>query len=108
MIDRRDFLKIGGLFSVAMLTGIGSVIDMTARSVEMDFNGLSYRGTADGNILVSSDSGKTWSLHTQFGPHLSVSRLYVDLRRRMVAVLNCQGYDFKLALSSDLRTWWTV
>ncbi len=108
MIVRRDFLKISGLFSAAMLVGVGSVAEIAARSVETEFQGLFYRGTSDGKIYTSSDAGKTWSLHTQFGTHLSIQHLYVDFRRRMVAVLNCQGYDFKLALSSDLRTWKTM
>ena len=108
MIVRRDFLKISGLFSAAMLVGVGSVAEIAGRSVETEFNRLFYRGTSDGKIFVSEDAGKTWKLHTQFGTHLSVSDLYVDFRRRMVADLKCQGYDFKLVLSSDLRTWRTM
>ncbi len=108
MMVRRDFLKMTGLFSAAMLLGVGSVAEVVARSAETEFQGLFYRGTSDGKIYVSGDAGKTWNLHTQFGSHLAIPHLYVDFRRRMVAVLNCQGYDFKLALSSDLRTWKTM
>lgn len=108
MIVRRDFLKISGLFSAAVLAGAGSMLEIKARSVEAELHGSYYRGTADGKIFVSEDAGKTWSLHTDLGSHLSVSHLYADFRQRLVAVLDCQGYDFKLALSPDARTWRTM
>ncbi len=108
MIVRRDFLKLSGLFSAAVLAGAGTALEMKARSVEVELRGKYYRGTSDGKIFVSEDAGKTWVLHTQFGSHLSVSHLYVDFRQRLVAVLDCQGYDFKLRMASDLRSWRTM
>lgn len=108
MIVRRDFLKISGLFSAAMLAGAGTAWEIKAKSIEAELRGKHYRGTSDGKILVSEDAGKTWSLHTKFGSDLSISHLYADFRQRLVAVLDCQGYDFKLALSPDFRTWKTM
>src|SRR5512140_3234747 len=108
MIVRRDFLKLSGLFSAAMLVGGGAALELKTRSIETELQGLFYRGTSDGKIYVSQDAGKTWTLHTGFGSHLSISHLYVDFRKRLMAVLDCQGYDFKLALQPDGHTWRTV
>src|SRR5512140_2337295 len=108
MIVRRDFLKISGLFSAAMLAGAGSALEIQAHSIETELHGKFYRGTSDGKIFVSEDAGKSWVLHTDLGSHLSVSHLYADIRQRLVAVMDCQGYDFKLALSPDARTWRTL
>jgi hypothetical protein len=108
-MDRRDFLKIGGVLgAAAMLVGAGSLLEIEAKSVEAELHGKFYRGTSDGKIYVSGDAGKTWKLHTQFGTHLSVSHLYADLHQRLVTVLDCQGYDFRLALLPDARTWRTI
>ncbi len=108
MLVRRDFLKISGLFSAAVIAGAGSALELKAKSVETELQGKFYRGTSDGKILVSDDAGKSWTLHTQFGSHLSVSHLYVDFRKRLVAVLDCQGYDFKLAMQRNSRAWRTT
>jgi hypothetical protein len=105
---RRDFLKFSGLFSAALLTTAVPAAQVLARPVQAAFSGSLYRGTADGSIFVSADGGKTWSLHTRFGSHLSVAHLYVDLRQRLVAVLTCEGYGFRLTLAPRSRAWHTA
>lgn len=105
---RRDFLKLSSLFSAALLVSTVPAGAVLARPVEAQLGGSRYRGTADGSIFVSADGGKTWSLHTRFGSHLSVARLYVDLRQQLVAVLNCEGYGFRIALGPGSRTWRTA
>jgi hypothetical protein len=108
MITRRDFLKLSGLLSAAMFVTSAPWLDFKSKPVEVEFKGRLYRGTTDGKIYVSEDHGQTWSLHSQFGTHLSISDLYADFRHRLVAVLECQGHDFKLTLLQDARTWKTI
>ena len=108
MITRRDFLKLSGLASAVMLVSSVPVLNAKAKPVETEWHGKLYRGTPDGQILVSEDGGDTWSLHSKFGTHLSISDLYADFRQRLVAVLDCQNRDFKLALLPDARTWKTL
>jgi hypothetical protein len=105
---RRDFLKLTGIFSAVMAATAVPSLAAAARPLEAELNGRYYRGTADGKIYVSDDAGQSWALHSQFGTHLSIRQLSVDTRRRLAAVLDCAGYDFRLTLSSDSRTWRTA
>lgn len=104
---RRDFLKVTGLVSAAVIAIAGPAA-LAARPVEAELGGLLYKGSPGGLLHVSRDGGKSWSLHTKFGSRLAISRLYVDARGRLVAVLDCEGYDFKLALARDRATWKTT
>ncbi len=108
MLFRRDFLKLSGLFSAVMIATVVPAAEVAARSVETELHGRFYRGTADGKIYVSEDAGRNWTLHSKFGSHLSVHRLYVDFRQRLVAVLDCEGYDFRVALGAESRAWRTI
>ena len=105
---RRDFLKLGGIFSAVVAATAVPALAVAARPVEAELNGRTYRGTSDGKIYVSEDAGQSWTLHSQFGTQLSVRQLYVDFRQRLAAVLDCEGYDFRIALAPDARTWHTV
>ena len=105
---RRDFLKLSGFFSAALLAGLAPAANIAALPVEAELAGKLYRGTRDGLIYVSEDDGRSWSLHTRFGSHLSVGHVYVDLRGRLAVMLICEGYDFRVTLSPDSRTWRTA
>ncbi len=105
---RRDFLKLSGLFSAAMVATVVPAVHVAARSVETELRGRFYRGTSDGRIYVSEDAGRSWTLHSKFGADLTVRQLYVDFRKRLVAVLSCDRGDFRIALSADAPSWRTV
>ncbi len=105
---RRDFLKLSGLFTAVMVGTLLPAVEVAARSVETELRGRFYRGTPDGKIYVSEDAGRSWTLHSKFGSNLSVRQLYVDFRKRLVAVLDCEGHDFQIALAAESPIWRTV
>jgi hypothetical protein len=107
-MHRRDFLKLGGLISTALLVQISSLGSFAVRPVEAESDGKRYRGTSDGRILVSSDSGKAWQLHTNFGTHFSITGLSTDYTGKLRARLEFASYPFELAFAQDSQTWKTV
>ena len=107
-MNRRDFLKLGGLFSTALFVQFNLPSFVGSQPIEVEFQGDLYRGTSDGKILISANEGKTWRLHTNFGAQFAIVRLSTDAQERVVALVEYQGYDFKLALSDHAGVWRTL
>ena len=107
-MNRRDFLKLGGLLSTAVLVQFSPLGRFAVRPVEAESGGRRYRGTSNGKILISADAGKTWQLHTNFGAEFSIRGLFADYAGQVHAQLEFAGYPFELALAQNSKTWKTV
>ena len=107
-MNRRDFLKLSGLFSTALFVQFNLPGSIAIKQVEVESNGRRYRGTSDGKILISANEGKTWQLHTNFGSQNAITKLSTDAQDRVVALVDYMGYDFELALSNHNGPWRTV
>lgn len=108
-MNRRDFLKVGGLLSAALLLQISPLGKMTSMPIQAQAGGKLYRATSDGRILISSDAGKNWQLHSNFGSMIDILGLTVDLQGQLFAQLGFKGHHFGLALAQDgTNTWRTV
>lgn len=108
-MNRRDFLKVGGLLSAAFLLQSSSFGKMAPLIIEAQAGGKLFRGSDDGKILISHDSGGTWQLHTNFGPMIDILDLTVNLQGQLFAQLGFKGHRFELALAQDgMNTWRTV
>src|SRR5215210_6849472 len=107
-MDRRDFLKLSGLFSAAVFMGSNSLGKAVSFPVEAEAQGKMFRGTSDGRIYVSTNRGADWQLHTNFGAEVSVYSLASRHRDQIHAELDVAGYSFKLALTPDGKRWKTA
>ena len=107
-MDRRDFLKLGGLFSAALFAQFNPLGSFTIQPVEVQSHGKLYRGTIDGKILLSTNAGKTWQIHTNFGTGCTITHLFLDRLENVRARLKFTGYPFELALTQDGKAWKTV
>jgi hypothetical protein len=109
-MDRREFLRITATTAAggAVFARSGGLLDPGIAVAATGTSTARYRGTSDGKIYVSYDSGRTWTLHTKFGSNVAVEKVGYDARKRVVATLTIQGYAFDLALRSDGRTWRTM
>ena len=106
---RRDFLKLSGLLSAALLVQVHPVEKMVSSiPIEVAAGGKLYRGTSDGKIFVSANAGRDWQMHTNFGSHVSVFSLTTNHRDQVHAQLGFAHHSFELALSPDQRIWKTV
>ena len=107
-MNRRDFLKLGGLFSTALFVQFNLLGKLAVHPLEVESHGNLYRGTSDGKILISADLGETWQLHTNFGPEFSILRLATDLLGQVHAQLEFAGHPFELALAANSKMWKTM
>src|SRR5512138_2343726 len=102
---RRDFLKLGGLFSVTLLMKFNPLGKGLYLPAEVSSQGMSYRGASAGRVYVSSNAGKNWQLHTNFGAAYSVLGLTADHSGQIHAQLDFGGRSFELALTLDGKAW---
>ena len=106
---RRDFLKLSGLATAAMLIQITPAVAAAADlPLQVEAGGKLYRGTDDGRIYTSSNSGKSWQLHTNFGPDLSVWGLSAGSRGDVRLQLGFAGHSILLRLMPNGKTWQTA
>lgn len=105
---RRDFLKFSGLLSAALLIPVHPVekiLSLPSIPVEVASGGKLYRATQDGKIYASSNAGRDWQMHTNFGSHVSVFGLTTNLGDQVHAKLGVAHHSFELALAPDQRCW---
>jgi hypothetical protein len=108
-MNRRDFLKISGLLSAALFIKFDSLFK-TANNlpVELNSNGVIFRGTHSGEIQTSTDGGRTWQLHTRFGSQYAIIDLFSDTSQRVHAKVAFAGRNFDLVLAKDKKNWITA
>ncbi len=106
-MQRRDFLKLSGAALGVMLLRPGFFDRVGAAPIETQARGLRYRGRR-GEILISTDAGKTWKLHTRLGSDYEVLDLFTDYAERVYAQVGFQGFIFHLTLSPSGEKWLTV
>jgi len=107
-MNRRDFLFTGGMFSIALVFQSTSWLLFKPDSLEVESQGRLYRGTSDGKVLVSVDAGKSWQLHTDFGPIYVVRNMGKNLQGRVLARLKFNEHSFELTLGQNGKTWRTI
>jgi hypothetical protein len=81
---------------------------MASLSVEAISQGTIYRGTSDGKIFISTDSGRSWQLHTNFGAEFLISDLATDAWGQIHAQLKFAGHSFELELAQNGKAWRAV
>ncbi len=107
-MNRRDFLKVSGLASAALLVNVtpllGRLADIPAY---IESSGRLYRGTVDGKIYASADRGMTWALHADFGGQIAVLGFSAPSGGQVAARLAFQSRRFDVKLAKNGRHWIT-
>ena len=106
---RRSFLKLLSLVTAGLLVNLPFPLGAAAaKATAVSYGGSLYRAGAKGKILVSSNGGASWKLHTNLGHIYSVSRLSVDHANHLRAAIGYAGYSFGLVLAPDNKRWLTT
>jgi hypothetical protein len=106
MMNRRDFLKVGGLFSTALVLQFNSP-GKAIIPVEVQAGSKHYRTARDGRVFISENAGKTWQMHTDFGSEFTVLDMTADAYENIHALFEFSGYTFQLILSPNDKAWRT-
>lgn len=113
-MERREFLKMTGTVMLGatglqvLSVGAAQAASPKIDPLQVELAGRLYRGTPDGKILVSADAGKTWTVHSDFSSHYSVSSLTVSKTGTLATVLGYQGWPIPLDCDVDQKSWWTA
>lgn len=108
-MNRRDFLKVAGLTSLALFVNVRPLAGKLVNSRQLTVpSGKIYRGTPDGRIYTSNDRGRTWSLHTNFGRQYSILGFTTNAGGQIYAHLSFQSRGFDLMLAKNQKFWTTV
>lgn len=104
-MNRRDFLKLGGLASAALVVPAWKLGALALAVAQAEYRGRVYRGTMDGDIQVSEDRGQTFRRQFGFGPQYSISKLFTGFDGRLYVQVEYQDRDFFLFMAEDGSHW---
>jgi len=106
---RRSFLKLVSLAAAGLLVNLPFPLGAAAaKSSIVSYGGLLYRAGTKGRILVSSNGGASWKVHTKPGRTYSINGLAVDRTNHPRATIGYAGYSFRLVLAPDNTRWRTT
>jgi hypothetical protein len=104
-MNRRGFLKTGALLSMAFFLPSSPIKGFFNKSIEHSTGGKTYRGTADGEVYVSADAGRSWQLHYRLGPEYSILNIFSGRNGNVYLTVGYKTYSFHLNLSQDGKYW---
>jgi hypothetical protein len=108
-MQRRTFLKAAASATVAAASQVAFPWAASAASRYVSFAGSLYRAGGGGKIETSTDSGRSWVLHSDLGDMYSIKNLAVDQRNtRLNLSVGYLSDTFPLVLARDKRSWLTV
>jgi len=112
-MNRRDFLKLSSMGSLAVITAqftrkFPSVLsaDVLPGVFAPRLGKQLFKGSSDGRILVSTDGGQTWRCCTNFGRQCQVKYVYT-VGSRLFAMIGIPAGTFEL-VSADGIVWRTT
>lgn len=106
MIERRQFMKLAG--GAVLAVAVGAACEPTSAVTSVVVDGRHYRSDGSGRIEVSADGGRTWVLHSDLGPDVSVQQLSAIGAHDVGAQVGFASHRFDLVLGSDEKKWLTV
>jgi hypothetical protein len=104
-MNRREFLKLGGGIAFASIAAspISYIANLPVEAAGP--GGKIYRGTRDGSIHISEDNGKSWQLHSKFGPDCPILDIFTGLDGRLYTRAAFKQGTFHLVLSQNGTSW---
>jgi hypothetical protein len=107
-MNRRDFLKFSSLLFAVFFVQVHPLGKKISSPIEVQTQGITYRGTKDGRIFVSVDGGRNWQRHTQLGADYSIQEIFLDQSNQVRAQVGFAGRSFDLVLSQNGSFWQTA
>jgi photosystem II stability/assembly factor-like uncharacterized protein len=103
-MNRREFLKVS-LMSAVSYVALGPMGNFLSTDVEAVVAGKTYRGTQDGKIMISGNGGRSWQLHTKFGPGYSILNIFTAKDNHLYVSISHKHANFYLVLAKNGKAW---
>ena len=108
-MKRRTFLKLAASTTVAAGWRFAFPWAAAAAPKYVSYAGSLWRAGGAGRIETSTDSGRSWKLHSDLGGIYSITDIAVDRRSSTLGLnVGYNGSTFPLVLAQDKRSWLTV
>jgi len=107
-MNRREFIKLSAITAAVVISNAGHFARVITSPAQVRVGDKIFKGSQDGKILTSQDSGKTWQVHALFGEEVSVMDLTMDDSDQVYAQMGFRGFIFHLKLTQDGRNWVSV
>jgi len=105
-MQRRTFLKLAASTTVAATWRFAFPWAAAAANRYVSYAGVLWRAGAAGRIETSSDSGRSWTLHSNLGDMYSIANIVLDRRSSTLGLtVGYSGSTFPLVLAQDKRSW---
>jgi hypothetical protein len=106
-MQRQTFLKLAA--STTFAAGVRVAFPWAAAAANHPVSHAKslWRAGGAGKIQLSTDGGRTWTLHTNLGDMYKVKKLAVRNNRLHLSV-GYAGRTFTLVLAKDKRSWHTA
>jgi hypothetical protein len=105
-MNRQAFLKLGASATVAAAWRLAFPWDAVAAARYASFAGALYRSGGGGKIEKSTNSGRSWKLHSDLGDMYSIKQFTVDRHNGRLHLTVGYGHrTFPLVLARDRRSW---
>jgi hypothetical protein len=104
-MDRREFLKLGSFVPAYFYLSAAGLFSLPHFEPEINALGKIYKGTLDGKIYTSEDSGKTWQLQYKLGSANSILKFSAGADHRLNVLAMNNAHTFSLVLSSNGKAW---
>jgi hypothetical protein len=107
-MKRRNFLKLSGIASIALLAPVGLIVKGIASITTVKVQGKTFHGSDDGKVYVSRDDGQNWERLANFGPGMATKSFTAIPGARIYARFEFAGNPFALVYSLNDGQWRTA
>ena len=104
-MNRREFLKLGGIVPAYFFLSASGLSSLPQFEPQIKALGKTFKGTLDGKVYTSVNSGKTWQLQNKLGSSNAILKFTIGADHRLYLQAMNHTHTFSLVLSSNGKSW---
>jgi hypothetical protein len=104
-MNRREFLKLGGVVPAYFFLSASGLFSLPQFEPQIKALGKTFKGTLDGKIYTSADSGKTWQLQYKLGSSNAIIKFTTSVDNKLYLQAMNHTHAFSLVLSPNGKSW---
>ena len=104
-MNRREFLKLGSIVPAYFFFSASGLSSLPKFEPQIKALGKIYKGTLDGKIYTSVNSGKTWQLQYKLGSKNAILKFASGADNKLSLQAMNNAHTFSLVLSPNGKSW---